>query len=126
MSNRMSKKAPIVRLPPKSNLEILLARSAQVSLVLLGLIGCVFALAAGEYILAPITLGIVIGLMLGPVATRLERKGLPPSISASIVVLLFILAACLVALALASPLSLWLGRLPLIWNDLKQQLSELS
>ncbi|MBA3449059.1 MAG: AI-2E family transporter [Pseudaminobacter sp.] len=122
----MVKKASIVRLPPKSNLEILLARSAQASLVLLGLIGFIYALAAAEYILAPVTLGVVIGLMVGPVANKLEAHGLAPAFSASIVLLLFILTACLFLLALATPLSFWLDRLPLIWADLKLQLSEIK
>ena len=63
--------------------------------------------------------------MLGPVAARLERLGLAPSMSATVVVLLFILAICLLAFALAGPLSFWLQRLPHVWADLQLQLSEL-
>ena len=85
-----AKKAPIVRLPPKSNVELLLAHGAQVSLVLMGLVAFIFALHAGEYILAPIAMGIVIGLMLGPVAVRLERLGVPCGLSAFVVTALFI------------------------------------
>ena len=40
MSNRIAKRAPIVRLPPKSNAELLLGRSAQVATVIIGLVGC--------------------------------------------------------------------------------------
>ena len=126
MSNRTAKKAPIVRLPPKSNVELLLLRSAQVAVIVMGLIAAIFALAAAEYILAPASLGIVLGLMLGPVATRLESRGLPPGFSASLVVILFIIAVCLFALVLASPLSFWLARLPQLWADLQLQLSELK
>jgi predicted PurR-regulated permease PerM len=125
MANRTAKKAPIVRLPPKSNVEIFLAQAAQVSVIFIGIIALVFALATGEYILAPISLGIVIGLMLGPIATRLERRGFPPGLSATAVVLIFIFAACLLALALAAPLSFWIGRLPQIWSDLQGQLAQL-
>lgn len=126
MANRTAKKAPIVRLPPKSNVEIFLAQAAQVSVIVIGVIALVFALAAGEYILAPISLGIVIGLMLGPIAARLERHGLPPGLSATVVVLIFISAACLFALALAAPLTFWIGRLPQIWSDLREQLAQLK
>ena len=38
MSNRIAKKAPIVRLPPKSNVELLLARGAQVAMIVMGLV----------------------------------------------------------------------------------------
>ena len=126
MSNRIAKKAPIVRLPPKSNVELLLLRSAQVSVIVMGLVATIFALEAGEYILAPASLGIVLGLMLGPVATRLENRGFPSGLSASLVVILFIVAMCLFAAALAAPLSFWLARVPQLWADLQLQLSELK
>ena len=45
MSNRIAKKAPIVRLPPKSNVELLLLRSAQVAVIVMGLVAAIFALA---------------------------------------------------------------------------------
>jgi predicted PurR-regulated permease PerM len=126
MSDRIAKKAPIVRLPPKSNVELLLLRSAQVSVIIVGLVATIFALEAGEYILAPASLGIVLGLMLGPVATQLENRGFPSGLSASLVVILFIVAMCLFAAALAAPLSFWLARLPQLWADLQLQLSELK
>jgi predicted PurR-regulated permease PerM len=125
MPKPIAKKAPIVRLPPKSNVELLLLRSAQVAVIVMGLVAAIFALQAGEYILAPASLGIVLGLMLGPLATRLERGGLPPGLSASLVVILFIVGICLFAAAIAAPLTFWLSRLPQLWADLQVQLSEL-
>ncbi len=119
-----SKKTPVVRLPPKSNFEILLLRSSQASVIFIGLIAFIFALQAGEYILAPITMGIVVGLMLGPVATRIERRGAPPGLSAFIVFILFILIVGLFALAIAAPLSLWTARIPQIWAGLQAQLAQ--
>lgn len=124
MSNRMVKKAPIVRLPPKSNFELVLSRGSQVSLIFIALVTLIFALHAGEYILAPISLAIVIGLMLGPVASRLERSGLPASLSAALVVILFLTLLCTFALALAAPLSFWVGRIPQVWSELQIQLSD--
>ena len=111
--------------PPKSNVELLLAHSAQASLVLMGLVTFVFTLHAGEYILAPIAMGIVIGLMLGPVAVRLERYGLPSGLSAFVVVTLFIGILVVFALVIAAPLSAWSGRIPQIWEQLQDQLSQL-
>jgi predicted PurR-regulated permease PerM len=126
MSNRAAKLAPIVRLPPKSNFEILLARSAQVATVFVGCIALVFALYAAEYILAPIALGIVVGLMVGPIAMWLEQRGLPSGLSALIVMLLFIAAVGSLGLLVASPLSFWIDRLPQLWAQLQQQLAELK
>ncbi len=135
MSNRFASRlasspgfrsAPIVRLPPKSNVELLLARSSQVAVVLIGLVTAIFALHAGEYVLAPAALGVVLGLMLGPLATRLERRGLRPGLSATLVVVLFLAAVCLFAAAVAAPLSFWLARIPQLWANLQLQLSELK
>ena len=126
MSNRIAKKAPIVRLPPKSNVELLLLRSAQVAVIAIGVVAIIFALHAGEYILAPASLGVVLGLMLGPIATRLEKRGLRPGLSASLVVVLFISGICLFAAAVVAPLSFWLSRVPQLWTDLQLQLSELK
>ncbi len=125
MSNRSAKKAPIVRLPPKSNVEILLTRAAQLSIALVGVIAGIFALKSGEYILAPIGTGVVVGLMLGPVASRLERRRIDSGLSAAIVVILFAVAACIFAVAMAAPVSIWIGRLPQVWTELRVQLSEL-
>jgi predicted PurR-regulated permease PerM len=126
VSNRIAKKAPVVRLPPKSSVELLLLRGAQVAAIVLGLIATIFALHAAQYILAPASLGVVVGLMLGPVATRLEKRGLAPGLSASLVVILFIAAVCLFTIAVMSPLSFWLERLPQLWFNLRLQLSELK
>ena len=126
MSNRFVKKPPVVRLPPKSNVELLLQRGSQASIILMGIIAAVFALAAAEYVLAPVGLGIVLGLMLGPVATRLENRGLPPGLSAALVVILLICLIGLLAMAIAQPLSFWLARVPQLWANLQGQLSELK
>lgn len=126
MSNRIAKKAPIVRLPPKSNVELVLSRGAQAATIVVGLVAFIYALKAGEYILAPAAFGIVLGLMLGPVATAVERRGVPPGLSATIVVVLFLAALCLFALALAAPLTFWLGRLPQLWDNLRGQLRDLQ
>lgn len=124
MSNRTAKKAPVVRLPPKSNFEVFLARGSQVAAIFIGLVAFVFALQAGEYILAPVAMGVVIGLMLGPVATMIERHGIPPGVSAFIVFLLFIVIVGLFALAVATPLSLWAARIPQIWSEFQIQLAQ--
>ncbi len=126
MSNRIVKKAPVVRLPPKSSVELLLQRSSQVSVILIGFVAGVWALYAAEYVLAPASLGMVLGLMLGPVAARIEKHGIRPGLSAALAVLLFLALIAMVVVALAAPLSFWLARLPQLWADLQVQLAELK
>jgi predicted PurR-regulated permease PerM len=135
MSNRTVKKAPvvrlpqkkkaaIVRLPPKSGFELFLAQGSQVAAIFMGAVAFVFALHVGEYILAPIAMGIVLGLMLGPLATKLEQRGLPPGLSAFIVFVLFIFLVGIFAAVVMTPLTLWVNQLPQIWQQLQNQLAQ--
>jgi predicted PurR-regulated permease PerM len=126
VNQRIQPRPPVVRLPPKSNFELLLSRGSQIAVIGLGLVGLVFALETGQFVLAPVALAIIIGLMLGPIATRLERGGLIPPLSAAVVVLLFMLLVGALALALVAPLSYWAGRVPYIWSQLQEQLVHLQ
>jgi predicted PurR-regulated permease PerM len=123
--NHARKKPPVVRLPPKSTIEIVLAHGAQAAMILVGLVALVFALQAGKYILAPVFLAVVVGLMFGPIASAMEKRGVPPSLSAGIVVLVFLAIVSGLVLALAAPLSTWAARLPQIWNELQLHASHL-
>lgn len=120
-----NKKPPIVRLPPRSNVEMLLSRGAQLGMIAIGLVAVFFALDTAEYVMAPVLMAIVIGLMFGPVATWLERRGASPAIAAAVVLLLFLLILALGMLALAAPLSTWLERAPQIWRQLQFHLAQL-
>jgi predicted PurR-regulated permease PerM len=127
--NRMSastrKRPPVIRLPPRSNAERLLAVSAQLAAIAIGLVAVVVALQYGKFILEPVTLGVVLGLMFGPVATRIERCHVVPGLSALLIVLIFLVVVAVFAAALAAPLSFWIGRLPQIMHELQLHLSEL-
>jgi predicted PurR-regulated permease PerM len=125
MSVHARKKPPIVRLPPKSSFELLLSNGARAAVLFVGLITFVFALHAGRLILEPITLGIVIGLMLGPVASKIESRGAPPALSSLLVVLAFLLCLCALAFALTAPLAFWFDRLPEVWRQLQFHLSQI-
>lgn len=99
-----------------------LATGAQMAVIALALIALIAALAYGELILAPLWLAIVIGLMCGPLADRIEALGIPPSISAAGLVIFFILLLIGTVTAFAVPLSSWLDRLPQIWDRLEEEL----
>ena len=129
MSNRTVKKAPVgpksANRPAAAEIEFRDVPGAgrQAAAIFMGVVAFVFALHAGEYILAPIAMGVVVGLMLGPLASRLERRGLPPGLSALVVVLFISVLFCFFALV-AAPLSVWADRLPQIWQQLQSQLSQ--
>lgn len=110
----------------ESQFERVIANAARIAIILVGFLALMVALQVGQVILAPVTLAIVIGLMFGPVADRVERFGVPPALSAGIVVLMLIgVIACGVAL-FAVPLAEWVARGPMIWNKLQQQLANLE
>lgn len=110
----------------ESQFERLLGNAARIALVLIGFLVLLVALKEGQVFLAPVTLAIVVGLMFGPVADRVERFGVPPALSAGIVVLMLIGIIAAGILMFAVPLSDWIARAPMIWSKLQLQLNNLQ
>jgi predicted PurR-regulated permease PerM len=110
----------------ESQFERLMANVARIALIFIGFLALLFALHIGQVFLAPVTLAIVIGLMFGPVADRVERFGVPPALSAGVVVLTFIGVIAAGVVLFAAPLSEWVARGPQIWNKLQAQLDNLQ
>lgn len=110
----------------ESQFERLLGNASRLAIVFVGFLAALVALQAGQVILAPVTLAIVIGLMFGPVADRVENWGVPPALSAGVVVLMLVGLIALGIALFAVPLSDWVARAPLIWNKLQQQLATLE
>jgi predicted PurR-regulated permease PerM len=109
-----------------SEFERVAANAARIALIFIGFATLLFVLQVGQVILAPVTLAIVIGLMFGPVADRVERFGIPPVLSAAVVVVMFIGVIAAGIALFAVPLSEWVARAPLIWSKLQQQLANLQ
>jgi predicted PurR-regulated permease PerM len=108
-----------VRLHPQSGIEQLSVIGARISQIILALIAAVYALDYAEVILAPIFLGVVIGLMFSPLARVIERSGIPPWLSGLAIVILFLALLITVVTALAVPLSNWIDKAPVIWKSLQ-------
>lgn len=125
MPTQPRKKPPVVRLPPKSNLELTLTRGAQLAIIFLALLAAIFVLQAGSFLLAPFALAIVVGLMMGPIANKLESWRLPPTVSAAVSVVLFIFIIMIVGAAVVAPLASWSERIPQLWGELQLKLSSL-
>lgn len=100
--------------------EIVLDRLAKGSIVLVGLIALVAALDLGMFLLAPIVGAVVVGLMLGPLVTRMERHGAPPALSALVALLVFLLIIAGLATAIAAPATVWAERIPEMWAALRE------
>lgn len=108
---------------PNSEIESQLATAARVSIILIGGIAVIGVLEYAQVILAPISLAVVIGLMFGQLADRIERFGIPPWVSALAVVLIFLALIGIAATGFAVPLADWMDRLPAIWSRLQSELT---
>ncbi len=97
----------------------LVVSASRLSMIVVAVIVATAALDLAQLILAPVFIAIVIGLMFGPVADRLERAGMRPALSAAIIVPLFMLLIAAVMTSIAVPLSEWSRYLPLIWERLQ-------
>jgi predicted PurR-regulated permease PerM len=106
----------------ESQFENLLRIAAQVALVFLGVCATIVALQAAHVVLAPIALAVIVGLVFGPVADRLERLGIPSALSALVVVVALIVLIASSILLFAVPLSEWVGRAPAIWDKFRNEL----
>lgn len=113
-----------VRLRHQSNFESVIAIGSRISQIILATIAVVIALDYGEVILAPIFLGICIGLMFSPLAGRIERYGVPTWLSALAIVLAFLLLIMLISMGLSVPLAAWIDRAPAIWESLRLQVAD--
>lgn len=110
----------------QSQFERVLNNVSRLAIVGIGMAVLLMVLQTGQVFLAPVTLAIVVGLMFGPVADRLEGWGIPPALSAGIVVLLLLGVITGFAVLFAVPLSEWVARAPLIWAKLQAQLATLK
>jgi predicted PurR-regulated permease PerM len=116
----------VVRDLSSSQFERILGNASKLAIVFVAAIAAMLVLQAGRPILAPVFLAVVIGLMFGPVADWVERRGVPPALSAVIVVLLLLATIAGGVLIFAVPLSEWIARAPMIWEKLRVELLNLQ
>ena len=84
------------------------------------------AINAGQFILAPVFLAVIIGLMCGPLCDWMERRNVPTPVSAAVVVVVLIIVIAGAAAAFSAPLSVWVGKAPAIWEKLKGEIDNLK
>lgn len=109
--------------PGDGEFERILGNASRLSLCLIGVLGVMFALQVGQFVLAPVLLAITIGLMFGPVADLLENRGVPEGLSAALVVLMFLFVLVGAGYLFSGPLAEWVRRIPAIWVRLQSELA---
>lgn len=113
-----------VRLRHRSNFESVIATGSRISQMILAAVAIVVALDYGEVILAPIFLGVCIGLMFSPLARRIEKYGVPTWLSALVIVIAFLFLIVVIGMGLSVPLATWIDRAPAIWESLRLQVAD--
>lgn len=103
--------------------ERILGNTSQLAIVFVGFVVALLAIDTGQFILAPIFLAIIVGLMCSPIAGAMEKRGLPSAISAAVVVLILLVAVGAAVLAFSGPLSVWVAKVPQIWDKLRTELA---
>ncbi|SHL72732.1 AI-2E family transporter [Roseibium suaedae] len=100
-----------------------LGTAASISTIVIGIGALCVILIEAQAILAPVVLAVVIGLMFGPLADRIERFGISPWLSGAIVLAVFLTLISLAITGFAVPLSDWISKIPLIWNRVQVELA---
>lgn len=100
----------------------MLQTASRLTTVFLGLVVTVVALQAGSVVLTPVALAIVVGLVFGPVADRLEARRIPPAASAAIVIVMFLALIVLGVMLFAVPLAEWVEKGPVIWQRIQTEI----
>jgi len=113
-----------VQLAPRTGIENVFVIGARVAQILVALIASVYALDYAEVILAPIFLGVVIGLMFSPIARLIERHRVPPWLSGLVIVILFLFLLFVIGTALSVPLSNWIDKAPVVWESLQLHIAD--
>lgn len=106
----------------EAQFDRMLQITSRLALVFIGAVLAITVLKLAHTILVPLGLAVVVGLVFGPVADRLEERGLKPGISAGIIVLIFLALLAGSAALFAVPLAEWVARAPAIWERIQTEL----
>lgn len=106
----------------EAQFDRMLQITSRLALVFIGAVLAITVLKLAHTILVPLGLAVVVGLVFGPVADRLEERGLKPGISAGIIVLIFLALLAGSAALFAVPLVEWVARAPAIWERIQTEL----
>lgn len=103
-----------------------LQTAARWALILLATIAGFVALQLAEDVFAPLTLGLVIGVVLSPISHFLERRGAPSWLSALAVMTVSLLVLAGILVFLGPVISRLFTQAPQIWLELRESFRSLQ
>jgi predicted PurR-regulated permease PerM len=116
---------PISVLPPSSKLGEQLARlpPSTRALPMLGLflMGIVAGLYLARVVFIPLTFAIMLSFLLSPAVTWLQRRSVPRSVGAALVVSVLLAAGTVAGVELANPAADWVARSPNVLQTLERK-----
>ncbi len=110
----------------RSAYAISLSTAAQVAVIGLFGLAMLTALYVTRGITVPVCLALIIGTILGPIVSRLERHRVPRVASTILIVLMLLGLLVFFALMLTAPLADWIGRAWELGNILRTKLHDFS
>jgi predicted PurR-regulated permease PerM len=116
----------IVSDSPPRNADALWAPLAHMATFGIFLILFIALLYLGRTVLLPVFAAGIVALTLAPLVKAVRRHGVPPWVTAVLVIVLGIAALSLALTAMAGPISEWIGRAPEIWAHIKEKFAFLE
>lgn len=121
-SERITEGVRLTDVKPLPDIPALWRIGAVVATQIMGVLALIAALYFGRTILLPVVSGMIVGITLSPAVKSGSRFGLPPALSAMIVVTLAICIIGAVLTFFAAPLTEWIGRAPEIGKAVQEKL----
>jgi predicted PurR-regulated permease PerM len=126
-----AKSAPVRRAQPEPEPEqeqtlaqrvVSWRATSQSAIIGIFLIMFVAALELARPVLLPLVSAFIVGLMLGPLTSRAARLGIPPLITALVLLVVVVGAFYAIIVLLSAPVVEWIGKAPQIGELLRQKL----
>lgn len=117
---------PVENAEPVDSLDQFWQGAGQYAAVGIFGILAIAAIDLARPVLLPAVSGLVIGLMLGPLASRASRLGVPAVVTSLLLLGLVIVIFYLVIVLLAAPVVEWIGKAPEVGSLLRQKLAFLD
>ena len=121
-SERITDGVRLTDVKPLPDIPALWRMGAVVATQIMGVLALIAALYFGRSILVPVVSGIIVGITLSPAVKSGSRFGVPPALSAVVVVTLAICVIGAVLTFFAAPLTEWIGRAPEIGKAVQEKL----